>query len=1099
MKNNDINIIYHADLSDALEGETYWLHAMGKRHKLNPHTEETLARLRADAPHLCDMQNVQSTHFTHEPITLPADRVVRVHLKHTMNTLGKPDGHHGVSHAAIHSPHCLQRIQGASQDTYHASIDYVTTAKCLAFHHPDLINVDPQTTAQINKHMNDNQAISSEFDNLGAIFRQMGPATETSGWARLVAFAPDNGDKYDGSKTYYFHQPTEDSMTSAGPALTMLMKATKNDPSLEVKHNPQTNEWQGKWTQQSGQSVATEQSPEPLTELATLAATPSDNWTASLTNTNTVAGLDIKMEIIDASKKQLKVTFSNTFIRYLGAYIRFIDACGNPINTPDWKVDGLITEIINDVINPQYDDLRFMGLIGPVNNVMAIPIVSDPGVLEVIIEMPDKAVSATLWGSGLGTGGNPYPKTPLVGGVLTGVVNLGVPAFMLAFGAAAQSYKPLYDIIQKLSANKAFVAGVIAVGVTYFGANFGIAAANKKMDWKSFSTLAKLLFDKSATEALLWIEADLAAEEAAEEIPFAGWIILALNIATGIAQMAETIVEVATSPWNIPNSISSTITTTTTLHPDPRHKAWPQAPAGTKTSYTTKLMYKKSSRPTRVQTIDVPDDETALTLTNKFENNTLGGEIKLEVNYYFDNWLAGKATTGWLENDEDNAAEIMLYLVQYPIPLSEKSVYKHTAILDYEGGAYAWRLSATAPTTTVTSRNTSASGNAISQWYGMSLSQKFAKIGWAWRAAGTGLVSSISGQGGQLAVMNSMDIPGRPMDDAKFPTAGFSQQTQLMYDPYPPKFQMNEANNNWVIGADGNPVPDPTAVQLGEYYIDPRKADADLEQDGGYHLRKVDLSSDAPFDLSDNQLSYGRFPYFPTAFVLHPAGYALAVTNVNQINKLQIVPLVLEGAADDQVPMAATYAGEALNDTRHGLLFHPVAVSCSYDGTIIVLEDTKSSSGKSANVVARLQAFDLNGNPVSRFMDSSGDPSPFLILSDADNLTYLDVCAVGNEKMTYMYVLYYKDDGANASDYQMAIYQYGSQAPATNPLVSTPSVAAAKLAVDMWHTMYTLNYAMTTDSSGNPAGPQTGSTGPAGRTVPSISEWLPPIPTETSN
>jgi hypothetical protein len=48
----------------------------------------------------------------------------------------------------------------------------------------------------------------------------------------------------------------------------------------------------------------------------------------------------------------------------------------------------------------------------------------------------------------------------------------------------------------------------------------------------------------------------------------------------------------------------------------------------------------------------------------------------------------------------------------------------------------------------------------------------------------------------------------------------------------------------------------------------------------------------------------------------------------------------------------------------------------------------------------------------------------------------------------------------------------------------------------MWHTAYTLNYGMVTNGSGKSAGPRNADTGPAGRTVPSVSEWLPPVPGE---
>ena len=62
-----MNTVFHADLSDAHPGEEYWVHANGKRHKLVPHTTETLAQLRANSPHLKHIADAHLTHFT-EPL-----------------------------------------------------------------------------------------------------------------------------------------------------------------------------------------------------------------------------------------------------------------------------------------------------------------------------------------------------------------------------------------------------------------------------------------------------------------------------------------------------------------------------------------------------------------------------------------------------------------------------------------------------------------------------------------------------------------------------------------------------------------------------------------------------------------------------------------------------------------------------------------------------------------------------------------------------------------------------------------------------------------------------------------------------------------------
>src|SRR4051794_20592398 len=83
-RTDKMRTVYHADLSDALAGEDYWVHARGKRYPLVPHTPETLARLRTEAPDLSAVPNERLTHFTETPIELPDDCVVRVHIKHTL-------------------------------------------------------------------------------------------------------------------------------------------------------------------------------------------------------------------------------------------------------------------------------------------------------------------------------------------------------------------------------------------------------------------------------------------------------------------------------------------------------------------------------------------------------------------------------------------------------------------------------------------------------------------------------------------------------------------------------------------------------------------------------------------------------------------------------------------------------------------------------------------------------------------------------------------------------------------------------------------------------------------------------------------------------
>lgn len=1075
--------IFQTNLSDRFSGEDYWLQVSGVKYALVEHSDQSRLEVRKRLPELMNVPDEELTHYTMEPVPIPLGTVIRISIRHS-NKTGKIPGEYGIHHVAIHIVADDQVHQSMATDGQEKMvsqrIDYVSTAKSLLFHHPDLITQDPKVAPIVDEHMDQVKAPDTflMIEKLAGQMRLAGPPSATTGWAHYQKY--DAGAK--GVKQTVV--PTTETINNAGPAMTAVQVSTKNDLRLQNK----------KWTQEEGHSVgfsgtSTLQSSDPEMLANVNTNVDSGVWAVSLSNTNKVHGLQTSVQVTDGNTQTVKISMKNTFVRWLGVYIEFVDSNGKVMNVPAWQPNdnGIIQDIMS-LLKLEYDNMRFIGWIAPVDTVFSIPIFADPGTFDVSITFPKGAVSANIYGCGLGTGNNPYPKTPIVGGVFTGMANLAIPAFFLGLQVAAQSYKPLYDIMN----NPKLIKGVIGAGVIYFGQDFIIkGAVDKKMDWHAFSSLSQIIFTSAASKALVWCEEQTIAGKIEEEIPFAGWIMLALNIATTVAQLAETIVEVATSPWMIENKLAITVTSALTVHPDPRHIAFPMPPAGVQASYMAKMIYKQENRPS-ISTSSVPLDSAKYpaTLVPSF-SNTLGGQVKFEVDFYFGNWLAGKATTSWMDNNTNTEA-ITLYLFQNPIPLDAQSIYKHTSILGYQNSAYTWMAQGVPPTATINSASTSQSGNAISLWSGLTLSQKSGMVGSSWKAAGMGITDCSTGAGGQLYGFQNIDIPGTTMADEQFPSCGFSGPSQLVYDVFPPKFEM--ANGKFVL-KNNLPVPDPKSGTLGDYYIDPRKSNSPMEVDGGYHLRQVVLgNSDAtspvatpPFEMSVTQNSFGRFPYSPDAITMHPSGHAIAVNSKHC--KLMITPLQASGVADFDVPLACNFAGKAVNfqssNGRAGLLFTPISLTCSTDGTILVLEQIINSTFN----LARIQAFDLNGNPVNCF----GNASPFLQLPN--DVTYLDVIAIGGSHSTFIYVLYYSGSGSAASDYSMSIYQYGTGAPAGNLLVTTPNMPAAKISVDMWHTLYTLNYAMTEDGNGNAVGPQGGpEVGPKGRTVPSVSEWLPPSP-----
>jgi hypothetical protein len=159
--------------------------------------------------------------------------------------------------------------------------------------------------------------------------------------------------------------------------------------------------------------------------------------------------------------------------------------------------------------------------------------------------------------------------------------------------------------------------------------------------------------------------------------------------------------------------------------------------------------------------------------------------------------------------------------------------------------------------------------------------------------------------------------------------------------------------------------------------------------------------------------------------------------------------------------MASLASGEG---TRDGLLKDPRAICVALDGRLLVLEHGNR----------RIQSFDFTGNPVPYFKAASGSAkSPVMALrTTPKEMTYLDLSV---EAKGYIFVLAYEDTGAQASQYRVDIYE-----PDGTFLVSTPGVAAAKIAVDLARAMYTLNWETLR--------------GPDGRAEPSVSVWTPPAP-----
>jgi hypothetical protein len=138
----------------------------------------------------------------------------------------------------------------------------------------------------------------------------------------------------------------------------------------------------------------------------------------------------------------------------------------------------------------------------------------------------------------------------------------------------------------------------------------------------------------------------------------------------------------------------------------------------------------------------------------------------------------------------------------------------------------------------------------------------------------------------------------------------------------------------------------------------------------------------------------------------------------------------------------------------------PVGVTVQQPGSLWTIQDARAAASYQVSSPG-------SGQPLQVHELVSGAP-----LNQADlpaPVTYTSMCT---ETKGYIYTLGYTGAGDQVADYLLDIYQ-----PDGAWLARTSGVNAAKITLDMWRNLYTLNYEAFL--------------GPTGRTEPSVSLWFP--------
>ncbi len=670
-----------------------------------------------------------------------------------------------------------------------------------------------------------------------------------------------------------------------------------------------------------------------------------------------------------------------------------------------------------------------LGPLSPVDTIMAVPLPPDWSDFTFIFD--EKASRAVVSFGGLGQA--PF-KLPYdwPGILLTAVFNYAVPTAFIALGVAvdqagSQLSKLAQRIWPKILAMAEAAEGPIAAAT---GGGVGLKDVMLAIGNCAGSLLLGAI---ASSDQLKEFIAEAIGESVVEEAePFVGWAAFAIGAAADLASLIETSVEVACSPATMSVSVQRTLDVTVTVDPDPRHQGqWP----ATATHYTISITY--DDGPVHAYDGQLSPTTQHGPIARTFTGLPSGGTITVLACFYSaTGWLAGQEASKPIPaqpNQRGILAVPAFAIKENLVPLSAATTYTLKEKLAFQSGGRVWLAppAASAPTATVSSLDGSNVGDNLGQLGQLALNESKSALGYSWEASGQGVPLVDTGNQpytGQEYTFQALSDAAVPQSGLKFSGHGYIGRPCLAFPP----------------ATMANPLADGFLLEPGE--------------SGDAMLRAVSLTPGQPLIASPGQ-AYGRFTGAQDDLAIHPAGYAVALNNAT--GKLQVLRLTAL-AADASAPNAAILAGQG---TRPGLLSAPVAVACSLDKIAVLQTSPDHPQGS-------VCAFDVKGNPVHCF--AGGAPAAALRPEGTAQVVVADLSI---EAKGYLYVLKYLQPASGpvlASDYRLDIYN-----PNGTFLAQVAGLAAARLQVDLWRNLFTLNYEILPGS---------------GRTEPSVAQWIPSTP-----
>ena len=530
-----------------------------------------------------------------------------------------------------------------------------------------------------------------------------------------------------------------------------------------------------------------------------------------------------------------------------------------------------------------------------------------------------------------------------------------------------------------------------------------------------------------------------------------GWAIKAEVIEATIEQLAQTVGEVVGSTRMTEFGMTVTMPVDITLTPSDSSGF-----ANTATTFTVTAQYTDITGYT--YTAPVPDNKSA-PIQFTWDQMPVGGDVEFLVAFYSkEGWLVGQGNSAIMTNmitPGQNALVVPnISIVQLLYPLDSQTTYNHQRVLEYANGSHSWNYTTIAPAETAKDLGSGSGGNQLEALTSISVNADLAILGYGFQATGQG-VPLIGTNDYTQPIYTFQNIAfgspvlqnSQPEDGMMFPLAGYNSSPVMVY------LRSAVADANGGIAGSQN---------RSFFFLDPTE-----DAVNSFHLRGIapvndpsipQNSSQRVFDLSTS-MSWGRFKIQPTSIAVHSTGCVVAIAN--GFSKLQILELPDAAVSSAGAPWAQVMSGPG---TRAGLLSLPQLVAIAPDQTIFVLEAGNS----------RIQAFSRGGHPIPIF-DGLTTRYWIPLYSEESDPTDINYVSMSVEIKGYIYVLSIEESGYLPEQFRLDIYTPGGA-----HLLRQRGINVAALTVDLWRNVYSLNYQMFQ--------------GPAGRTEPSVSEWIPSTP-----